>query len=35
MPKCHNREMEYCSADNGNGGTEEWFECSYCGHTKT
>jgi len=32
--KCHFKEMEFCSADDGGGGTEEWFECSFCGRTE-
>ena len=34
-PVCHFRKMTYETADNGNGGTESWWECSVCGHTKS
>lgn len=33
-PRCHNTPMIYNSADNGNGATDEWYECKHCGHTK-
>ena len=33
-PKCHFTHMEFAWADNGNGGTDKWWECKHCRGTK-
>jgi hypothetical protein len=33
-PICHFRKMDYEASDSVDGYSTNWWECSFCGHTK-